>query len=163
MTEWRALTDDEIVDLATRLRSVQWSWLLEDAPALAEAFGWTVVMAEPEWVMLDTGFGMGSGRIAGSDAQAEYIRARVAGPASDDAAGHALSRDTFATMSTALTGALGDPTERKPGKSAEIRWADEETTLVLKDVEVGVQLSLLANTKLAMRDRAIALEDQGSN
>ncbi|WP_280433214.1 DUF6301 family protein [Nocardia brasiliensis] len=160
MTEWRALTDEEIVDLATRLRSVQWSWRVADAAELAAEFGWKVVLAKPEWAMLDTGFGMGSGRIAGSDGAAEYITAKVAGPAPDDAAGHAQSRDAFARMGAALTGALGAPTDRKPGASAEIRWAGTETTVALKDVETAVQLSLIDNAKLALRDQAVELEGQ---
>jgi hypothetical protein len=107
MTEWRALTDDEIVELATRLRVLDWSW-------------------RP-----------------------------------DDAAGRAQAHDAFARMVAALTGALGEPTARIPGEVPEIRWAGAETTLVLRDPSVVVELSLMANSWLADYDKVIDLEEQG--
>jgi hypothetical protein len=63
MTEWRALTDDEIVDLATGLRSLKWSWRVDDAPQVAAAFGWEIAMADPKLVVFDAIFGFDSAGI----------------------------------------------------------------------------------------------------
>jgi hypothetical protein len=160
MTEWRALTDDEIVDLATRLQSFEWSWRLENAPDVAAAFGWEIAMAEPKFVMFDATFGLNSAAIIGWDGRADYITVEVTGGGRDESAGQAQTRDAFVRMSAALTGALGDPTTRKPGKSPEIRWGGTETTLVLKKLKAAVDLTLLTNAKLALRDEAIELEGQ---
>ncbi|NEW39045.1 hypothetical protein GV793_08995 [Nocardia cyriacigeorgica] len=159
MTEWRALTDGEVTDLATRLRSLEWSWRVADGPELAEGFGWQVVLTEPEWVMLDTGFGMGSGEIRGEDDKAVAIEVRVTEFADDSA--RARIRDAFASMADALAAALGAPTARVPGEFPQIRWAGAESTLVLQAMTVSVVLTLVTNTRLADDDRNAALEDQG--
>jgi hypothetical protein len=162
MTEWRALTDDEIVELATRLRSLDWSWRLDDAAVPASAFGWEVVMARGNWVMLDSGFGAGSAKLTGRDGQAGEILVQVTDfAAADDAAGRAQTRDAFARMVAALTGALGEPTARIPGEVPEIRWAGADTTLVLRDPSAAVELFLMANPWLADHDKVIDLEEQG--
>jgi hypothetical protein len=77
MTEWRATTEAEIVELASRLQSFDWSWQMADVPRLAAAFGWQVQSSRQDWVMLDDGFGMGSGFVRGSDGQVEDIELQV--------------------------------------------------------------------------------------
>ncbi|MFE3442569.1 DUF6301 family protein [Nocardia sp. NPDC059180] len=159
MTEWRALTDDEVTDLATRLRSLEWSWQVADGPGLADGFGWRVVLSEPDWVMLDTGFGMGSGEIRGRDDKAVAIEVRVTEFADDS--DRARTRDAFAAMTDALTGALGEPTARIPGEFPQIRWAGTESTLVLQDMAVSVLLTLVSNAELADDDHKAELEEPG--
>ncbi|QIS01697.1 hypothetical protein F5X71_04670 [Nocardia brasiliensis] len=163
MAEWRALTDEEIVELATRLRSLQWSWRLDDAGTVAAEFGWEVVLAEPNWVMLDVGLGVDTGRFVGWEGQADYITVQVTGGARDQSPERAQTRDAFARMAAALTAAFGEPTTRKPGKSAEVRWAGAETTVMLQFSGVVVELSLVTNAKQALRDQAVELEEQGTN
>ncbi|MET9027633.1 DUF6301 family protein [Nocardia sp. NPDC004168] len=160
MTEWRALTDSEIVDLATGLRSLDGSQPMDAVPRLAEAFGWKVLTAHPDRAMLDAGFGMASGKIHGRAGLIVDIKLRVTDFAPDDADGRARSRDAFVAMVAALTGALGEPTTRVPGATAEVRWAGPETTLVVADLGRSVQLSSTANSWLELHDQAVELEQQ---
>ncbi|WP_433523849.1 DUF6301 family protein [Nocardia pseudovaccinii] len=163
MTGWRALTDDEIVELATGLRSLDWSWQLQDVPGLAARFDWQMLVARKDWVMLDCGFGLSSGAVTGLDGVAESIKLKVTDSASEDASGRAMVRDAFARMTDAITGALGEPTARIPGETAEIRWAFPETTLRLKNLSLAhtVQLMYQTNASLAAFDRSIEFEQQG--
>ena len=162
MMVWRALTDEEIVELATGLPSLDWSWQLQEVPAIAARFDWKVLMTRKDWVMLDCGFGLSSGAVTGRDGVAESIELMVTGSASEDATGRAMVRDAFVRMSDAITGALGEPTARMPGEAAEIRWAFPETTLRLKNLSLAhtVQLTYQTNASLAALDRSIEFEQQ---
>lgn len=161
MTEWRALSDDQIVELARRLRSVDWPYPAADIPELAASFGWQVKTTRPEWVRLDAGFGRSSGMIQIDHDQAVDLTLQVTDFVDKDPAGQAQASDTFVRMATALTGALGEPTARIPGEDAEIRWAGAEATIVLRNLNVTVQLALIANARLAARDRTIDLQEKG--
>ncbi|MEV4125014.1 DUF6301 family protein [Nocardia sp. NPDC049707] len=163
MTGWRALTDGEIVELATGLRSLDWSWQLQEVPAIAAKFDWKVLMTRADWVMLDCGFGLSSGAVTGRDGVAESIKLKVTDSASEDATGRAMVRDAFVRMTEAITGALGEPTARIPGETAEIRWAFPEATLLLKNLSLAhtVQLMYQTNASLAAFDRSIEFEQQG--
>ncbi|ATL67398.1 DUF6301 family protein [Nocardia terpenica] len=161
MTEWRRLTDSEVVDLATRLRSFNWSWRLADVPILADAFGWQVQTTRPDWVLLDDGFGMASGHVHGRNGAVESIELRVTDYATDDPRGREQVRDAFAGMAVALGASFGEPSARKPGESAEIRWAGPDTTVQLIRVGNSVRLHLVANDYLRDRDRAVELEAEG--
>ncbi|MFI6366777.1 DUF6301 family protein [Nocardia sp. NPDC050630] len=163
MVVWRALTDDEIVELATGLPSLDWSWQLQEVPAIAARFDWKVLMTRADWVMLDCGFGLSSGAVTGRDGVAESIKLMVTGSASEDATGQAMVRDAFVRMSGAITAALGEPTARMPGEAAEIRWAFSETTLLLKNLSLAhtVQVTYQTNASLAAFDRSIEFERQG--
>ncbi|WP_433759746.1 DUF6301 family protein [Nocardia sp. CA-135398] len=160
---WRALTDDEIAELVTGLRTLDWSWQLQEVPAIATKFDWKVLMTRADWVMLDCGFGLSSGAVTGRDGVAESIELMVTDSASEDATGRALVRDAFVRMSGAITGALGEPSARMPGEAAEIRWAFPETTLRLKNLSLAhtVQLTYQTNASLAALDRSIEFERQG--
>ncbi|MFF0494599.1 DUF6301 family protein [Nocardia sp. NPDC004068] len=157
MAEWRRLGNREIVELATRLRAFDWSWKLADVPALARAFGWQVRTTRPDWVLLDTGFGVGSGRVHGRSGNVQGIEVQV----TDYAQRQEQVRDAFADMTGALSVALGNPTARMPGESAEVRWADGEDTVQLMVVANTLQMHLARNSYLAARDRAIELEKEG--
>ncbi|CAM4390081.1 DUF6301 domain-containing protein [Nocardia ninae] len=161
MTEWRALSDAEIIELATRLLSLDWSWQMSEVPELASAFGWQIQSARPRSVILDVGFGMASGRVHGRDSRAEIVELAVTTRATGDGAERALVLDTFARMTTALTTALGAPARRIPGELPEIRWAGEETTLRLLCMSSSVRLSLETNSWLALHDETIELQEQG--
>ncbi|MGQ4618076.1 DUF6301 family protein [Nocardia sp. R7R-8] len=160
MTEWRTLTDTEIVDLATGLRSLDGSQPMDAVPRLAETFGWKVLSTHPDRAMLDAGFGMASGKIHGRAGRIVDIKLRVTDFAPDDAEGRARSMDAFAAIVVALTGAFGEPTTRIPGATAEARWAGPETTLVVANLGRSVHLSLTANSRLQLHDQAIELDRQ---
>ncbi|PXX66596.1 hypothetical protein DFR70_103345 [Nocardia tenerifensis] len=163
MTEWRALTDEEIVDLGTRLRALKWSWQMDDAPQVAAEFGWEIAVAEPKFVMFDAIFGFDTAGIIGWDGRADFITVEVTGGGRDESPGQSNTRDAFVRMSRALTAALGEPSTRKPGSSPEIRWAGPETTLVLQRLKTMIELTLFTNAKLALHDQAIELEGRDAD
>lgn len=159
MTRWRALTDQELVELATRLRSLRLARPMEEAPDLADDFGWRDVRGRSDRAaMLDIGFGMASGKIFGSDGLMVEIVLRVTDFTDADAPGRAWAWDTFAAMFTALGDAFGERGTRAPHTSAEARWAGPNTTLVLRGLEHSVQLSLVDNDRLAVHDKAVQLD-----
>lgn len=161
MTEWRSLTAPEVADLAVRLQSLEWSWLLTDVPALAAEFGWAVERIGPSSARLDTGFGMASGEVSGGSEHPGRIRVQVTDFADDDAAGRAWVRDAFTDMAIAITGALGPPTLREPGKEAEIRWAGAQTTVRLWQFTSSVSLFLMTNALLAAEDEITEMDEKG--
>lgn len=161
MTQWHAMSDAEIAELGTRLRSLDWSWQVADGPQLATEFGWRVLHSDANWVMLDSGFGLGSGEIRGKEGKAEVIEARVTDFAEESAAGRERIRDAFAAMGEALAQTLGAPTARIPGEFPQLRWAGTNHTLVLHELAVSVVLKLVDNTRLARDDRNVELEEQG--
>jgi hypothetical protein len=57
MTGWRALTDDEVVALATGLRTLDWSWRLQDVPTIAARFDWQILMTRANWSCSTAGSG----------------------------------------------------------------------------------------------------------
>ncbi|MFE6923276.1 DUF6301 family protein [Nocardia sp. NPDC057663] len=160
MTEWRTPSAAELTDLAAGLRDLDWSWDLADVPELAARFGWRAVLSRPNWVMLDTGLGVGSGKVHGADGKAVRIETRLTDFVEEDAAGTERIRTAFAEMAGVLTDALGAPTARIPGEWPQIRWADQAATVVLAQSPVSVVLYLVTNARLAMDDRNIEVERQ---
>ncbi|WP_225725498.1 MULTISPECIES: DUF6301 family protein [unclassified Nocardia] len=160
MSEWRSLTGPEIVDLATRLESLAWSWQMDDVSDLAAHFGWTVLRAKADWVMLDVGFGMASGSILGRDGRADTIELAVTDNTDGEARSGVLLRDTFAEMTAALRGALGEPTTLIPGEQPEVRWVGDDATLRLTCLSSAVHLSLVTNARIALDDESAALNEQ---
>ncbi|MGI5223178.1 DUF6301 family protein [Nocardia sp. CA-290969] len=161
MTEWRVLSDVALVELVERLRSLKWSWLIEDFPSLADEFGWRVEMSDTSWVMFESGFGMGSGKVLGRDGRANTIRVRITDFVDEGNRGRGQTRDAFARFTTVLSATLGDPSTRRPGEIPEVRWAGPDTTLLLRDLEVSVVLELVTNSSLALQDLAAELPDEG--
>ncbi|MBF6425727.1 hypothetical protein IU440_13625 [Nocardia cyriacigeorgica] len=159
--QWRAMPGTDIAELGARLRSLTWSWQVTDGPQLATDFGWRVLHSDANWVMLDTGFGLGSGEIRGKEGKAEVIEVRVTDFAEESDAGRERVRDAFAALGEALTEALGAPTARIPGEFPQLRWAGPDHTLVLHELAVSVLLKLVDNARLARDDRNIELEEQG--
>ncbi|WP_278264904.1 DUF6301 family protein [Nocardia sp. AG03] len=152
MSEHRELTTTELTDLATALRELDWSWQLADVPALAARFGWQVVLARPNWVMLDTGLGTSSGKVHGADGRAVRIETRLTEFATEDAEGAERIGTAFAELSAVLIAALGAPT----GRPTQLRWPGPTTTVVLALSPVSVVLSLVTNDRLAQDDRNVA-------
>lgn len=142
----------EIVELTQQLRTLDWSWRLEDVPELAAKFGWRVEISSADWAMLDTGFGLSSGQVFGRDGKANDIKVILTGFPDEGIGGRDLVRDAFAQITETVTAALGEPTARTPGEVPEVRWAGPETTLILRDLSVTVALHLTTNNSLAIHD-----------
>ncbi|WP_159080184.1 DUF6301 family protein [Nocardia suismassiliense] len=161
VTGWRELADAEIVDLATTLRSLVWSWRMDNLMRLLVVFGWHDPIFEScDWVRFDSGLGPGTCDVIGRDGEAERIEVAVTTLAADDAAGQAKVHDAFIRMTAALTATLGEPTARIADTIPEIRWAGEETTLLLTGLLQMVRLCLVANAWLADYDAANGLREQ---
>ncbi|WP_433201596.1 DUF6301 family protein [Nocardia sp. CA-107356] len=157
MTVWRTLDDTEIVELALRLRSLDWSWRLGDVPELGAEFGWRIERIGQHSASVDVGFGLSSGRVDGWDGQAHHIVQSVTDSDSDKADS---VWDAFVRMTRALTGALGEPTTRIPGEYPAVRWAGPEQTLMLKALPNVVKLKLVPNEQLALDDEGDALAEE---
>ncbi|MRH89501.1 hypothetical protein GFY24_18960 [Nocardia sp. SYP-A9097] len=161
MTEWRALTGSDVVDLAVRLRSLDWSWLLADVPALAADFGWAIGPTYRYSVSVGTELGPNTGSVSGRSETADEIGIRVTDFADDDAESRTRVRDAFADMASTITTVLGPPTQRIPGEDAEIRWAGAETTVRLRLFTSNVSLYLCTNNALDLEDQVTAMDEQG--
>ncbi|MBL1075197.1 hypothetical protein JK358_12420 [Nocardia sp. 2] len=158
MTEWRASSDSEVVELAGRLRALEWSWQLTDGAELAREFGWGVKSTRANSIMLDTGFGLVGGTIEGRDGRADRIDVMVTERSGNDPE---RLRAAFTRMTTALSAALGEPTARLSGSAPEVRWAGPQTTLALTNLPTTVRLSLTTNERLARHDLGVEFERQG--
>lgn len=158
MTEQHEPSTTELADLATRLRDLDWSWELNDVPDLTAEFGWRAVVSRPDWVILDTGLGVGSGKVHGEDGKAVRIETRLTEFVEEDEAGAEDLRTTFDEITDVLTEVLGHPTARIPGQWPQIRWAGPARTVVLVRSPVSVVLYLVTNTRLAADDRNVEFE-----
>nr|WP_228537057.1 DUF6301 family protein [Nocardia sp. XZ_19_231] len=140
------------------MRDLDWSWELSDVPELVAEFGWRAVVSRPNWVMLDTGLGVSSGKVHGEDGRAVRIETRLTDFVDEDAAGTARLRTVFADTAGVLTEVLGEPTSRIPGQWPQIRWAGPAQTVVLAQSPVSLVLYLVTNARLAADDRNIEAE-----
>ncbi|WP_336085381.1 DUF6301 family protein [Nocardia sp. SSK8] len=159
MANWRVLPADEAADLAAALHTLEWSWTLDDAPAVVEKFGWQTLSSRPRRIMLDIGFGPDSGAIRAKDGQVTGIELQIsdfAGAGQEAEVGPA-----FDGIAAAITAKLGAPTARVAGPPPRLRWAGTAATVVLERSAASVWLYLTANARLAADDRNIALDEQG--
>ncbi|OCF87562.1 hypothetical protein AW168_25800 [Nocardia brasiliensis] len=147
--------DDDIVDLANKLYSLQWPWRMDYLVMLLDVFRWRDPMIRsPDWVRFDAGLGSGTCDVIGRAGNAERIEVAVTTLFPDDAEGWAGIDDAFARMSSTLIAALGEPTARIDGRFPEIRWGGAENTLRLTNLAVMVHLDLVINEWLAEFDVA---------
>lgn len=158
MGERRVLSDQEVGDLVSRLRSLEWSWDPSDVDRLVESFGWTIVSRRSRFVRLDAGFGMTSGHVDFSrTGRAQRIRAAVCESASAESAeGQAYVQDVFAQVVVAAGQALGKPTEQISGESPEVRWRGADTTVGVKRTSVRVNVFLATNDYIDDFDWAVS-------
>ena len=144
MRERRVLSDQEIIDLVTRLRTLDWSWRPDEVPRLVTDFGWTIMGRALENFVLTTQFGMATGRVE-VDRANEVVRisTAVSTPVSPKTAeARAFTQDAFARVVAATTRALGEPTQRIPGETPEVRWRGAESTVaVMRTIQVNVYLA----------------------
>ncbi|WP_393059916.1 DUF6301 family protein [Streptomyces sp. LN549] len=164
MTQWRALSDTEVIELAARLRSLDCTWELGATPSSRRSAQFTrqALMIRPRWDLLDTGFkrpGRASSRSrrAQDEGMVERVRLRL----TDYAADWALSQDAFARMAAALHTSLGAPTDRRPGAPAAVHWADPDTTLVLEHTGDAVYLELVTNKRLSLDEELLRMDEEG--
>ncbi|GAA2101617.1 DUF6301 family protein [Actinomadura alba] len=159
MTDRRVLSEQEVADLVTGLGSLEWSWEPDEVDGVAERFGWKVESRRGRSVRLDVGFGVASGFFYLSRAgKVDRISVAACRSASAESAeGRAYVQDAFADVVAAVTRALGEPTERVPGESAEVRWRGDEATVGVKHLSVQVNVFLATNEYVDEFDRAVEL------
>ncbi|MYQ78115.1 hypothetical protein GTW64_13465 [Streptomyces sp. SID4923] len=160
MTQWHALSDSEVVELAARLRSLDCTWELGATTASRRSSRFTrkALMIRPQWDLLRTGYERaGRRRRAQDEDMVERVRLRL----TEYAVGWAPSLDAFVRMAAALEASLGAPTERRPGAPAAMRWAGPDTTLVLENVGDSVYLELVTNTRLSLDEDMLRMDEEG--
>ncbi|MEV6216283.1 DUF6301 family protein [Nocardia sp. NPDC051833] len=159
MSTWRTLPIDEAAELAGGLHSLDWSWALDDASTIVERFGWQTISSRPRWIMLDVGFGEGSGTIHAKNGQVTGIELQLTDFA--DADQNVEVSAAFEGIAAAITAELGEPSARVAGPPPQLRWPGPKATLLLERSAASVWLYLITNPRLAADDRNIELEEQG--
>ncbi|WP_054815800.1 DUF6301 family protein [Nocardia arizonensis] len=157
----RVIAAADLTGLVIRLRALDASWHLTDAPVVAEAMGWRTLVSRDRWVLLDTGFGPGSGKFHAEDGRVVRIEVRLSDFAADTPEGHAWVAGIFDEAVATVAAAIGAPDDSRPDDGARVRWAGPEVTLMLQRTPVSVLLWWITNARLAADDRNIELEDQG--
>jgi hypothetical protein len=147
MTERRVLSDQEISELVTRLRSLKWSWSPDEVERVVTDLGWTIMGRAFENYVLTTEFGTATGDVdVDLSHRVVRISTTVSTPVSAETVeGRAFTQDAFARVVAAVTRALGEPTQRVPGKSPEVRWRGAESTIAVQRVSVQVNVYLATN------------------
>ncbi|MEV6062069.1 DUF6301 family protein [Nocardia asteroides] len=159
MTNWRAMPAEEAADLAKALHSLDWSWALDDAPAVADKFGWHISSSRPRRIRVDTAFGPDSGAFRAKDSQVTRIDLQLTDFAGPDQLAEVPA--CFDGISAAITVELGEPTARVAGPPPQLRWAGPKATLVIERSAASVWLYLIINARLADDDRNIELDELG--
>jgi hypothetical protein len=156
MTERRVLSDQEITDLVTELRSLEWSWSPDEVERVVAGLGWTIMGRARRDFVLETEFGMGTGSVeVDRSDRVERITTTVSTPVDPDAAeDRAFTQDAFARAVAAATRTLGEPTQRVPGEYPEVRWRGAESTIAVKRVSSETMLYLATNEWVEEFDRA---------
>ena len=147
MSEWRVLSDQRLIDLVTRLRLLDWSWRPDDVERLVTDFGWTIVRRVFGDFVLDTEFGTATGdvEVNRSDRVVRIITTVSTWVSSRTAEGRAFNQDAFARVVVVVTRALGEPTQRVPGKCPEVRWRGSENTIAVQRLPGRVWVYLATN------------------
>ena len=154
MGERRVLSEQDLVDLAKGLKSLEWSWDPDEVGRIAEEFGWKVESRRSLSVRLNSGFGTGYADLT-EGGKVEQISVPVCVPESAETAeGRTYLQDAFARAVAAFTRGLGEPTERIPGESAEVRWRVDGATIGVKRLSVQVNVYIATNDYIEYIDRA---------
>ncbi|MEV0433794.1 DUF6301 family protein [Nocardia sp. NPDC050413] len=161
MTDFRTRTPDEVADLGTRLRTLDWSWQLDEIPDIAERFGWRVVSTSEDWAMLDTGFGLASGKVFADDGEVERVQVNLSTIGPDTGETRALVQQTYTTMAARLAADLGAPSAEIAEENRQSRWSGTNSTLILEELPSSLTLTLATNDWLDLFDEAGRLSQQG--
>ncbi|MEU4706116.1 DUF6301 family protein [Nocardia salmonicida] len=159
MSNWRAMPTDQAAELAGELHALDWSWSMDDAPAIAEQFGWNTLSSRPRRIMLDTGFGPDSGTIQAKNGDVTRIELQLTDYA--ESTEKPELKTAFTHFAQAITTELGEATGRVKAPTPQYRWAGPDTTVVLILSAASIWLHLVTNTRLAADDRNLELDNQG--
>ncbi|MEV4237972.1 DUF6301 family protein [Nocardia sp. NPDC049737] len=150
---WQALSDNAIADLAEKLRTLVWSWRMDNLLRLVTVFGWQEpTIHSTDRVQFASGLGPDTVDIIGFDGDAVRIEVTVSTQAADTPDGRDNTVAAYARMADVLTRSLGESTARLDDRVPEIRWAGPQTTLRLIDFHHTVRLQLVTNDWLSALD-----------
>lgn len=158
MSERRVISDQEIIGLVTKLRSLEWPLSADEVEQMVEAFEWKIMARPLSDFILETEFGFASGKVEidGSD-RVERIRFQVCTAVdTDDPGNRAFIQDAFAGVSAAVTQVLGEPTQRIPGEDPELRWRGAESTIAVMRLPIQVDMYMAANESVDAFDWAVS-------
>ncbi|MFD5178445.1 DUF6301 family protein [Nocardia sp. NPDC058379] len=163
MTDFRTRTPDEVAELGSRLRALDWSWQLADIPEIAEQFGWRVVSTseDDDWAMLDTGMGLASGKVFADDGDVEQIEVSASTIGPDSTETHTLVQQSYTAMGGRLEATLGAPSARIADDNPQLRWTGSDSTLILAALPRSITLTLASNEWLELFDEGVELSRQG--
>ncbi|MFD3744512.1 DUF6301 family protein [Nocardia sp. NPDC058633] len=159
MSDWRTMPTDQAAELAGKLYALDWSWNMDDAPAIVEQFGWHTVSSRPRRIMLDIGFGPDSGTIQAKNGEVTRIELQLTDYA--EAGEKPEVKTAFTDIAQAIGTKLGAPTARVKAPTPQYRWAGADTTVVLVLSAASIWLHLVTNARLAADDRNLELDNQG--
>ncbi|GLZ03004.1 hypothetical protein Acsp03_04710 [Actinomadura sp. NBRC 104412] len=159
MSDFRRLSDQELADMALRLRALEWPRDPDDVPAIAAAFDWTVESLREMGARLGTRFGIATGNFEFEEGRAVHVRAAVCSDIDRESAEErAWLQDVFAESVEAVSAALGPPTHRLPGETPEVRWRGENSTVSVLKYSVIVDIALSTNEYIDEYDRDVYQE-----
>ncbi|MFD3427281.1 DUF6301 family protein [Nocardia fluminea] len=163
MTDFRTWTPDEVAELGGRLRALDWSWQFDEIPAIAEQFGWRVVSTseDEDWVMLDTGLGLASGKVFADDGDVERVQVSVSTIGPDTSETHTLVQQAYAAMAARLVATVGAPSAEITEDNAQLRWAGSGSTLILAALGRSIALTLASDEWLELFDEGAELSRRG--
>jgi hypothetical protein len=161
MTAWHTRTPEEVADLATRLRAIDWTWQVTEIDQVAQRFGWKVISSKPAWALLDTGLGPASGKAFADNGQVERLQVDASTIGPDTSEGRTEVHAAYSAMTRTLVATLGPPTTEIIGDLEELRWAGPHSTLLLQELARSIKLSLVTNEWLTGFDHRVELSRQG--
>lgn len=158
MTERRVLSDQEIIDLVTRMRSLKWPWKVDEVERMVADFQWEILFRTENNIALETQFGMATGGVE-FEAPDQVVRiwGAVSSPVgAENPEERAFTQDAFAHVVAAARRALGEPTQQIPGEDAEVRWRGAESTVGVTSHTVQVNVYLATNKWVDEFDLAVS-------
>jgi hypothetical protein len=161
MTAWHTRTPEEVADLATRLRAIDWTWQLTEIDRIAHDFGWKVISSKSAWALLDTGLGPASGKAFADNGQVERLQVDASTIGPDTIEGRTQVHAAYSAMAHTLVATLGPPSTEITSDPAELRWAGSDSTLLLQELARSIKLSLVTNEWLTGFDHRVELSRQG--
>jgi hypothetical protein len=149
MTAWRMLDHDVLRSLVATIRDMSWSWRPDEVPELCRRMGWDL-LEEPDHrgACAEAGWDVGGEEIMMTyrDGRVDQIRmdmtevVREKGPHRDRFVG-----DAFADAVAIATELLGKPTGWQLSEPPTVRWRMAVSTVLIRNLEVGVLLTWATN------------------
>jgi hypothetical protein len=156
MRDRQRLSGQEIAELASGLRALDWPADPADIDRIAAAFGWRIESRRERGARLGSRFGRAGGRFDFEDGLAVEVSANLCSFADEDSGeDRAWLQDVFADATAAVSGVLGEPTKRIPGDTPELRWRGGKATIMLHRYSVVVDIALATNERVDEHDWAV--------